>query len=62
MLRKWAYQKLIIPHNDLITKCNELGVRGWELTGIIYSVRQGYSDESSYHCIFKRPGDVIERF
>ncbi len=62
-MRKWAYQELRINHGELIAKCNELGAQGWELCGEIQFIRGGYSyPEHAGRYIFKRPGDVIERF
>ncbi len=64
-MRKWAYLYEIIPTpnnkaGQLIDRLDTLGAQGWGLCGMLKA--EWYKDVGlGVPCVFKRPGDVIER-
>lgn len=60
MLRKWAYWTGYIRNDEFVATIREMGDQGWELCSM--SELQWHSGVSKCYCVFKRPGDVIERF
>lgn len=51
-IQQWEYHRLFIDakHDDVISKLDEAGVRGWEMTGLIPLL-----DTYFVWFIFKRP-------
>jgi hypothetical protein len=53
-IQQWEYHRLFIDAktDDVSSKLNEVGIRGWEMTGIIPLVNSNF-----VWFIFKRPLD-----
>jgi hypothetical protein len=60
VLRKWAYWTGYLPIETLHAELEKMGEQGWELCSSTDALKYIAGRHSTY-CVFKRPGDVIER-